>query len=104
MIQLRGWEFAGDAPEDGAGVIFDHVADQNAESGERTGERGIDYVRDAESFGQGAGVKASSAAEGDEGEVPRIAATLDGNHADGFFHGGVDHPNYAGGELFQKLT
>ena len=97
-VQLRGWEFAGDAPEDGAGIIFDDVADQDAESGKRAGQRGHDHVRNAESFGQGAGVQASGAAEGYEREIARIAAALDGDYADGFLHGGVDHADYAGGE------
>ena len=54
---------------------------------------------DAEGIGEGAGVKASSTAEGDEREVAGIAAALDGDDADGFFHGGVDDAEDAGGEL-----
>ena len=53
----------------------------------------------AEGIGEGAGVKASSTPEGNEREVAGIAAALDGNDADGFFHGGVDDADDAGGEL-----
>ena len=61
-------------------------------------------MRDAEGFGEGAGVEASGAAEGDEREVAGIAAALDGDDADGFFHGGVDDADDAGGELFESQT
>src|ERR1039458_4895217 len=94
-------DFAGDAPQHGTGIILDHIADQNAESGKRAGQGGHDHVRDAEGFGQGAGVEASGATEGDQGEVAGIAATLDGDHADGFLHGGIDHADDTGGETFQ---
>ena len=59
-------------------------------------------MRDAEGLGEGAGVKASGAAEGDQGEVAGIAAALDGDDADGFLHGGVDDADHAGGELIER--
>ena len=68
------------------------------------GKRGDDDVRDAEGFGESAGVQASGAAEGDEREVARVAAALDGNYADGFLHGGVDDADDAGGEFFQRQS
>ena len=70
-IQLRRGNFAGDSPEDCARIIFHDVAGKNAERGERAGKCGDDDVRNAEGFGESAGVQASSAAEGDEGEVAR---------------------------------
>src|SRR5258706_4318353 len=100
--QLSVRNFARDAPQDGSGIILYDVADQNAESGKRAGEGGHDYVRDAESFGKGTCVEASGAAESDEREVAGIAAALDGDHAHGFFHGGVDHADYARGELLKS--
>ena len=96
---MRGWEFAGDAPEDGAGIILDDVAGQDAESGKRAGQGWHDHVGDAESLGQGAGVEASGAAESYERVIARIAAAFDGDDADGFLHGGVDDADYAGGKL-----
>ena len=59
-------------------------------------------LRDAESLSQGAGVEATGAAEGDEGEVAGIAAALDGNDADGFLHGGIDDADDACGKLFES--
>src|SRR5438477_3319452 len=57
---------------------------------------------DAEGFGQGRGVETSSAAEGDQGKVARIASPFNGDDADGLLHGGVDHANDSGGKLFQR--
>src|SRR6202163_4172013 len=57
---------------------------------------------DAEGFGQGGSVETSSAAEGDQGEVARIASPFNGDDADGLLHGGVDHANDSGGKLFQR--
>ena len=91
-----------DAPQNRSGIIFHDVACENAESGERAGQRGDDDVRDAESVGQGAGVEASRAAKGYEGEVARVAAALDGDDADGFLHGRVDDANDAGSETVER--
>ena len=101
-IQFVGGNFSGDAPEDGARIIFHDVAGENAQGGECAGKRRDDDVRDAESFGESAGVEASGAAEGDQREVARVASALDGDDADGFFHGGVDDADDSGGELFQS--
>src|ERR1700733_1807596 len=62
-IQFLRGNFAGDTPQDCAGIIFDHVAGEDAERGERAGKRRDDDVWNAESFGEGAGVQASGAAE-----------------------------------------
>src|SRR6266571_4754053 len=59
---------------------------------------------DAEGFGEGAGVEASGAAEGDQGEVSGIAAPFDGDDADGFLHGGVHDADSTGGELIERET
>ena len=101
-IQLVGGNFAGDAPQHGARIIFHYVAGENAERGERAGKRGNDDVRDAEGVGEGAGVQASGAAEGDQREVARVAAALDGDDANGFLHGGVDHADDPGGKFFER--
>ena len=101
-IQFRVRNFSGDSPQDGARIVFHDVAGENAEGRERAGERGDDDVRNAEGFGEGAGVEASGATEGDEGEVAGIASALDGDDADGFFHGRVDHADDSGGELFER--
>src|ERR1035437_444249 len=98
-IQLRGGNFAGDAPEDGAGIVLDDVAGENSESGQCARKRGDDDLRDAEGFGEGAGVQASGAAEGNEREVAGVAATLDRDNANGFLHGGVDDADHSGSEL-----
>src|SRR5580658_6092403 len=101
-IQSRDWEFARESPQHSAGVVFDDVAHQNADSGKRAGKRGHDHAWDAEGFGQGAGVEASGAPEGYQGEVAGIAAALDRDYADGFLHGGVHDADYAGGETFES--
>ena len=93
--------FAADTPEDGAGIVFHDVAGQNSEGGERAGQRGDDHPRDAQGFGEFAGVEASGAAEGDQREIAGVVAALDGDDADGFLHGGVDDADDSGGELFQ---
>src|SRR5579862_7966155 len=101
-IQFGRGNFCCDARQDGAGIIFHDVAGENAERGQRARKRGDDDARDAEGFGESADVQASGAAEGDEREVARVAATLNGNYADGFFHGGIDNANDTGGEFFQS--
>ncbi len=100
-LQLSVWNLACNAPQDGAGVVLHNIAEENAESGKGSRQRGHDHVRDAEGFGQGAGVQASGAAESDEGEVAGIATALDGDYADSFLHGGVHHADYSGSEAFQ---
>src|SRR5258708_26969139 len=87
-LQLSVRNFTCNAPQDGAGVILDHVSDQNAESGKGAGEGGHDHVRDAEGFGQGAGVQASGTAASDEDELAAISTALDGRYAASFLHGG----------------
>ena len=47
-------------------------------------------------------MQASGAPEGNEGEVARIAAALDGDDANRFFHGGIDDPDDSGGEFFKR--
>src|SRR5712691_7027033 len=37
-LQLSVWNLACNPPQNGAGIILDHVADQNAESGKRARE------------------------------------------------------------------
>ena len=59
-------------------------------------------MRNAESSGKSTGVKASGAAEGNEGKLARIASALDGDNADRFFHGGVHDANHPGGKFFQS--
>src|SRR5579864_7989903 len=61
-------------------------------------------MRDAEGFGQSAGVQASGAAEGDKSEVAGIASAFDRNDADGFLHGGIDNPNHARGKLLKRQS
>src|SRR6202051_401156 len=110
-IFFQGCEFLGDAgvrkfigtdAQDGAGIILDHIADQNAESGESAGEGGDDYLRDAKGFREGGRVKATGATESDEGKVAGIAAALDGDDADGFLHRGVDDADHASGKGFES--
>src|SRR5271165_5567852 len=59
-------------------------------------------MRNAEGFGEGAGVQTSGAAESYEREVARVATALDGDDSDGFFHGGIDHAEDAGGEFGER--
>ena len=96
------WNFTADSPKDCSGIIFDHVAGEYAQGGERSREGWGDDVRNAEGFGKSTGVKASGTAEGNESEVSRVASALDGDNADGLFHGGVHDANYSGGEFFQR--
>src|SRR5580692_6886863 len=102
--QPLGGNFLRDSPQHGAGIILHDVARENAESGESARKRGYDDLRDAQSFGQGAGVQASCATEGDESEVARVAAALDGDDADCFLHGGVDYADHSRGKIFQGET
>src|SRR5580704_11001170 len=95
-------KFSRDAPKHGARVVFDDVAGENTEGGKRTWKRGKNDSGNAESFGECAGVKTSSAAKGDEGEVAGIASPFDGDDANGFFHGRVDDADDAGGEFFER--
>src|SRR6266568_3237793 len=37
VIQLLGWNFSGDPPENRSGIIFDDIARQNAHGRERAG-------------------------------------------------------------------
>ena len=59
-------------------------------------------MRNAEGFGQGAGVQASGAAESDQGEVARVVSPLDGDYADGFLHDCVDYANDTGCEFIER--
>ena len=45
---------------------------------------------------------ATRTTKGHQRELSRIVAALDGDHAYGFLHGGVDHSDDSGGELFQR--
>src|SRR5260370_18272616 len=58
-------------------------------------------MRNAERFGQGASMQSSRAAKGNQGELARIAASLDGNHANGFLHGGIHHPHHTSREFLK---
>src|SRR5260370_40145147 len=58
-------------------------------------------MRNAEGFGQGASMQPSRAAEGNQGKLTRIAATLNGNNADRFLHSCVYDTNYASGKLLE---
>ena len=102
VFQARCGKLPRDPPEHGAGIIFDHVADQDAESGERAGQRRNHHPRDAERFRQFAGVQSACAAKRNQGKLPRIVAAFDGDHAYGFLHGGVDDPDDSRGELFRR--
>ena len=66
------------------------VGEQDADGGERAGQRGNQDARNAERAREATGVDGASAAEGDEREVARVVAALDGDDADGLCHGGFD--------------
>jgi|GEM_PF-5097861 len=76
-MQLRDRKLARYSPQYGPRIILHHVANQNPESRKRTGQRGDDYPRDVESFGERARVQTSGAAERHQGEVSRVASAFD---------------------------
>ena len=87
------------AEHDGSGVVAHGVRHEDAEGGERTGHLRDEHSGDAKGSGHGAGVQRAGAAEADEGEVAGVVAPLDGDDADGLFHGGLGEAEDAGGEL-----
>ena len=100
-FQSTAGKFLRDSPEHGAGIVLHHVADQDAKSGKSAGQRRDNHSRDTERFRQFAGMQAAGAAKGHQRELSRIVAALDGDHAYGLLHGGVDHTDDSGGELFR---
>src|SRR5207237_6799785 len=68
LLQLRPGQLFGHAPEHGARVIFDDVADQNAEGRERARKGGHDHPWNTEYIGKFAGVKATGSTEGNRSE------------------------------------
>src|SRR5467141_2574967 len=46
-------------------------------------------------------MQSAGSAEGGQREPAGVVTALDRNHADGFFHGGIDDPNHSGSEWLQ---
>ncbi len=78
---------------EGAGEAADEVvAEVGGDAAERVGDAGAggdQHAGDAELAGEGGGVQGAGAAEGEEGEVARVGAEGERDHADGVRHAGV---------------
>ena len=76
-------------------VVAAHVRLQHAPGGEGAGVHRHDHLADLQLLGQGSRLCRACAAEGDEGEVPRVDAALDGNGPDRVRHLGVHDVHHA---------
>ncbi len=65
------------------------IRDDAAEGVGDAGAGGHQYLGDAEFAGDGGGVQRAGAAESEEGEVARVFAEADRDHAHGIGHAGV---------------
>ena len=86
------------APEtwnDGADRVVAQVAGQQADRRGDAGMRRHDHLGDAQHVGHLGAVQRAGAAEGDQREVARVDALLDGARADGVGHVGVDQRDHA---------
>ena len=93
---VEGGEGAGQ----GADEVVAEVGDDAAERVGDAGAGGDEDAGDAELAGERAGVQRAGAAEGEEGEVARVGAEGERDHADGVRHLGVgDAEDGLGGGL-----
>ena len=83
------------AAEQRAHVVAAHVGHREPERAQHAAGARDEQRRDAELLGQRAGVQAAGAAEGDERELARVEAALDGDHAQRPAHLGVGHAHDA---------
>ncbi len=97
MLEL-GLGDGGGRLEDGRAEVLDHVGEQHAEGGEDAGVLGDEDGGDVERVGEGAGVEAAGAAEGEQGEVAGIVAALNADDANGPLHVGVGDADDAFGQ------
>jgi hypothetical protein len=85
----------------GAHILLHHVRAENPQSGEPAGQARHQHLRQSQRGGQVASVQSTRAPEGDQSKIAGVVTPLDGNHADGFFHGGVGYVHDALGQIFQ---
>ena len=81
----------------GAGVVFDHIGDGDAQGGQDAGAPWHQHAGDAELGGQFAGVHRAGAAKRHEGEVAGVVAAFQRDGADGALHIGIDDADDAQG-------
>ena len=93
-------KFSGRAPHYGAGEVFHHVADKDAQCRERTRERRHEYARDRKRLGEFASVQSARTSKSNEYKVARIVPTLDRDDTQGAFHVGINDTNHAFGKGF----
>ena len=65
------------------------IGREHADGAEHAGERRHHHAADAQIAGHVGRVDAAVAADGDQRQVARVAAPLDGDGADGARHGGI---------------
>ncbi len=85
-------------------VVLDRVGQKEAEGREDARVPGHDDRGHPQVGGHVHGVHAAGAAEGEEGEVPRVDAALDRDDPDGLFHVGVGDVDDALGRLERRLA
>src|SRR5579864_42333 len=96
-LQFLQWKLA-DAHQHRTRMVLDYVADQNTEGRKRTGIRRYNHPGNPQSLRQFTGMHAPGAAERHQRKLPRIVTALNRDHADGFFHVGIDYTDDSGGK------
>ena len=80
--------------------VADDVGDEHAIGAEHAGDGRDEDAANAQVIGQVAGMQRAGAAEGEQGEAPRVITALDGDAAQSAFHGGVGDAHHAQGGFF----
>ena len=81
-------------------MVVSEVGDGEAEGAQDAAGAGDEDGLDAELFCEGAGVHPAGPAEGEEGELSGVEATLDTDHAQCPSHLCVRHPHHPERDLF----